>query len=311
MEPTEVDPDATWWCIKAGRGGVLEDDWLQQSLVSTGWGNSGGDFREVDCNTFRENDPSDYYQLSKFVGCGPDEMKEGDIVIAYAPNKGHVSGIGAVGEIHYDEELTFHHVSEEEAREYKVQDHYYWRPVTWFDLNTPVLVSDLPPRFQVQGADQLPTPPTLNQYGSLSSDRDRIESLIEAVQNAETVDASGEGFGPELESQIHDWVFENVSQLGLTNPRREVRTSVGKMDLVADSEDGEQVIEIKRGRAGDKALGQLLGYVGAYSEETGEEVHGKLIAEGFTPRVRAAVKQLPNISLHEFKVETTLRAVET
>lgn len=30
-----VDEETMWWCLKAGRGGVLEDDWLDRGIVTT------------------------------------------------------------------------------------------------------------------------------------------------------------------------------------------------------------------------------------------------------------------------------------
>lgn len=305
-----VSDETTWWCLKAGRGGVLEDDWLERSIVTTGWGNSGGDFRDVTSEEFQNRDESHNKQLSKFIGYHDEAMAEGDVVIAYAPEKGHISGVGTVGAIRYDEEQTFRYLSEEEAREAQVQDHYYWRPVSWFEWGTPVQVTDLSKRYQVNGSDQIPTPMTLNQYGTLATHRDRIETLAEEINDSETVITSGDGFGPERESQIQDWVVSNIRSLDLYNPSKEVRTAVGRIDVLAESAVGETVIEIKYGSAGDRALGQLLGYLGARGSETASPVQGILIAEDFTNRVRQAVSALDSVSLYKFEVQTTLEPVQ-
>ncbi|WP_157884817.1 endonuclease NucS domain-containing protein [Halorubrum aethiopicum] len=305
----QTEEDTTWWCLKAGRGGVLEDDWLDRNIVTTGWGDSAGDFRSVDPETFRDSDPSHNNQLSKFIGHHSDGMEENDIVIAYAPGKGHLTGVGKVGDIRYDEDQTFRYLSEQEAEEAKVADHYYWRPVSWFDWGTPVSVTDLSKRYQVNGSDQIPTPMTLNQYGSLATDRDRIETLVKEISETETVDISGDAFGPERESQIQEWVANNIRTLGLYNPEREVRTEAGRVDILAESENGETVIEIKYGRAGDRALGQLLGYVGVKSADQSQSVDGILIAESFTSRIKHAVSALDHISLYELDVSTTLHQV--
>lgn len=304
-----VDEATTWWCLKAGRGGVLEDDWLDQNIVTTGWGDSAGDFRNVEPEKFRESDPSPQNQLSKFVGYDDDGMEAGDVVIAYAPEKGHVTGFGKVENVRFDEDRTWRYLTEEEAKEAKVADHFYWRPVNWFDWGTPVSVSDLSSRFHVKGADQLPTPPTLNRYGTLRTKRDRIETLVQEANEAETVEPSTDGFGPEKESQIQNWVAENIRALNLFNPRKEVQTSVGDIDILADSENGETVIEIKRGRAGDRALGQLLGYMGARTKESESPVEGLLVAEDFTPRVQGSVSALDSVSLYIFDVNTSLKPV--
>ena len=104
-------------------------------------------------------------------------MEEGDVVISYASGKGHIVGVGGVGEIRYDDEQRFQYLFEEEAKDEKVQDRYYWRSISWFEWGTPVLVSDLSKRYQINGSDQIPTPMTLNQHGSLATDNGRIENL--------------------------------------------------------------------------------------------------------------------------------------
>jgi hypothetical protein len=304
-----VDDDTTWWCLKAGRGGVLEDDWIDRGIVTTGWGDSAGDFRDQEPEEFRNNDPSHNNQLSKFIGYHNGGMADGDVVIAYAPGKGHLTGVGEVGDIRYDEDQTFRYLGEEQANEAMVADHYYWRPISWFDWGTPVSVSDLSKRYQVNGSDQIPTPMTLNQYGTLATDRDRIETLAEEISETETVETSGDGFGPERESQIQEWVADNIRTLGLYNPQREVRTEVGRVDILAESDDGEAVIEIKYGRAGDRALGQLLGYMGSRSESESKSVEGILVAGSFTSRVEYAVSALERVSLYEFNVSTSLQQI--
>lgn len=303
-----VERETMWWCLKAGRGGVLEDDWLDQGIVSTGWGEEAGDFRNMEPSEFRDNDPDDQYQPSKFIGYHDKGIEDGDIVIAYAPEKGHISGVGKVGEIRYEEDRNWRYLSDDEAEDALVQDHYYWRPISWFDWETPIRVSDLSKRYQVNGSDQIPTPMTLNRYGTLADDRDRIETLAQEIHDCETV-RSSDGFGPDQESQIQDWLVDNIRTLNLYNPRKEVRTAVGRIDVLADSDDGEVAIEIKYGRAGDQALGQLLGYIGARSKESTSHIDGILVAEAFTSRVKTAVTTLDNVILYELDVSTKLNQV--
>ncbi|WP_276249188.1 endonuclease NucS domain-containing protein [Haladaptatus sp. YSMS36] len=305
-----VDDQTTWWCLKAGRGGVLEDDWIDQDIVTIGWGETG-DFRNLGKAEFRDKDPSHNQQLSKFLGYHEKGMRAGDVVVAYAPDKGHVSGVGVVDEPQYNPEQAFRYLTDDEARKAGVQDHYFSRPVSWFDWGTPVAVSDLSKQYQVNGQYQLPTPLTLNQYGSLKTDRDRIETLADEIYNSETVDTSDGGFGPERESEIQDWIVDNIRTLELSNPREEVQSSVGRMDILAESDTGETIIEVKFGRAGDRALGQLLGYMGARSTEIDSSITGIIVAESFTTRVKSAVSVIENVSLYKFKVRSTLEVVDS
>jgi hypothetical protein len=306
----DISEDATWWRLKAGREGVLEDDWLDRNIVTTGWGDGAPKFPADDPEEFVTSDTSSGKQLSKFVGYHSNAMSSGDIVVVYAPGKGHVSGVGRVSDIEFDPEQSFRYLTPDEAKQYKVADHYFIRPVEWFDWGTPVLLSDLPKRFQVQQKDQIPTPPTIQPFGTLETHRERIESLEEAVMNAETISPTQDGFGPEQENQIQQWIADNIRQLNGYNPRREVGTPVGRIDVLADTETGELVIEVKQGRAGDRALGQLLGYLACRKEEKGEiDVEGMLIAEDFTERVKMAVTALEHVELRRFSVQTILESV--
>lgn len=300
-----VDVDTMWWLLNAGRDGVLERDWLEQDIVTTGWGGVG-DFSKYDRDGFQNEDPSDQYVLSKFVGYHEEGMTEGDVVIAYAPVKGHVVGIGKVGEIRYDEDHSWIHLDEQRAIEAKVVDHYYQRPIDWFDWGTPVKVTELSKRFQVHGADQLTTGITLNRYGTLATHQDRIETLVEEVIQCEPIKPTRDVFGPQDESGIQEWIVNNIRELGLEKPKTEVHTSVGRMDVLATSEDGETIIEIKHGTAGDSALGQLLGYIGARREESSTSVNGILVADGFTSRVKKAVRGQEAVELYEIKVDVSL-----
>jgi hypothetical protein len=309
LDQFPVDAETAWWCLKAGRGGVLEDDWLDRRFVSVGWGDEGPDYREHDPASFRERDPSHRNQLSKFMGCHDEGMQTGDVVIAYAPEKGNVSGVGRVGEPKYDPDRTFRHLTEEQAAQAQVDDHYYWRPVSWFDWGTPVAVSHLSRRFQVNGRDQIPTPATLYRFGTLASDDDRIETLVEEIHAAETVDSSPDEFGPDRETEIQEWVVANARELGLVNPRREVKTDVGRIDVLAEDDNSEVVVELKRGRAGDRAIGQLLGYMGARRNDSSTPVRGLLIAESFTPRAREAASIIETVSLFEFDVTTSVNPI--
>lgn len=306
----DASKDAVWWRLKAGREGVLEDDWIDRSIVTTGWGRSAPDYPPESPEDFVEEDSSPNKQLSKFVGLHSDGMSEGDIVIVYAPGKGHVSGVGEVGEVRFDPEQSFRYLNSEEEEEYQVADHHFIRPVEWFDWGTPVLLNDLPRRFQVQQKDQIPTPPTLQPFGTLETDRERIEALQTAVTSAETISSEGEGFGPDQEDQIQQWVAENIRQLGGYNSRREVGTQVGRIDVLAETEGGEIVIEVKQGRAGDRALGQLLGYLACRRQEkVDQEVKGLLVAESFTQRMKMAVEAVDGVDLRQFTVETSLNQV--
>jgi hypothetical protein len=81
----------------------------------------------------------------------------------------------------------------------------------------------------------------------------------------------------------------------------------GFIDITArDSSGTIVVIELKAGRAGRDAIGQILSYMGdiAAEEESGK-VRGILIASDFDIKARAAARMVPNLILRKYSVRFT------
>lgn len=80
--------------------------------------------------------------------------------------------------------------------------------------------------------------------------------------------------------------------------------------LCIDKVSGEfVVIELKRGRSSDSAVGQVLRYIGWVEENLAkphQKVRGIIIAKEVDDALRLAVKGLPNISVHTYKVDFSL-----
>lgn len=96
-----------------------------------------------------------------------------------------------------------------------------------------------------------------------------------------------------IEAIIRDSI--DVQKLGLAFVATEYSTSLGRIDILAEDESGNNIpIEIKIGSAGDSAIGQLLGYMKALGVE-----HGIIIANEFSARVKAIAPSL-GIKLYPF-----------
>jgi len=115
-----------------------------------------------------------------------------------------------------------------------------------------------------------------------------------------------------LERDVHDYLASHLAELepGLTlhEDGVEYQTDAGRIDLLAIDTDQQLVaIEIKAGKAGDRALGQLLGYVGCLScqETIKRQIRGILVAAGFDNRVVYACKSLPNVKLMKYTLSFT------
>lgn len=87
--------------------------------------------------------------------------------------------------------------------------------------------------------------------------------FIETVPIREVWPTENAAFTPWLQSHIK--VLDDVLGLGLSNPQREPRREVGagdfRIDLVAETDFGDVVIENQYGRSDHRHLGQLVTYL--------------------------------------------------
>jgi RecB family endonuclease NucS len=71
------------------------------------------------------------------------------------------------------------------------------------------------------------------------------------------------------------------------------------------------VIELKRGRSSDSAVGQVLRYIGWVNEnlaKPGQRTRGIIIAKEVDDALRYAVKELENVRVLTYKVDFKLSA---
>lgn len=92
---------------------------------------------------------------------------------------------------------------------------------------------------------------------------------------------------------------------------QQYETDTGPMDVLAISKDRKRlmVVELKKGRASDVVIGQVLRYMGYVIEELAEEgqsVHGTIIALEDDPRLRRAVSVVPSIGVYLYQVSFKL-----
>ncbi len=89
--------------------------------------------------------------------------------------------------------------------------------------------------------------------------------------------------------------------------------AAGRIDLLARhrSKKGWLVVELKLGRSSDRAVGQLLRYMGwveSHLAKPGEEVAGAIVAESLDDRLRYALRALRgrNIRVFQYRVQLDL-----
>jgi restriction system protein len=88
-------------------------------------------------------------------------------------------------------------------------------------------------------------------------------------------------------------------------------TDAGAIDILAISRDGKKllVVELKRGRASDVVVGQILRYIGFVKEQIAEPeqiVEGAIIALEDDPKMRWALAAVPFIQFYRYQLSFKL-----
>ena len=92
---------------------------------------------------------------------------------------------------------------------------------------------------------------------------------------------------------------------------QQYQTDAGPIDILAVSKDKKRilVVELKKGRAGDTVVGQVLRYMGFVKEqiaEDGQSVEGIIIALEDDQKLRWALLNIPSVSLYKYEVSFKL-----
>ena len=93
--------------------------------------------------------------------------------------------------------------------------------------------------------------------------------------------------------------------------RKKFRTDTGEIDIFAMSKDKSKflVIELKRGRATDRVVGQIQSYMGYIKDELatkGQEVKGLIIGLDDDQRMKRALSINPQIEFRKYKIKFEL-----
>ncbi|MDE2843046.1 MAG: endonuclease NucS [Chloroflexota bacterium] len=151
--------------------------------------------------------------------------------------------------------------------------------------------------------------PTLNPYYVASP----APETTRHVPETDIEDPSDEARF-RLERDLQKALRSNIQQLEaglkIIDGGSEQSVGTGRIDITAkDSEGCLVVIELKAGRANLAAIGQLLSYMGSEISEQCSAVRGILIASDFDPRLVAAAKAVPNVSLVAYSHQFSFREV--
>ncbi len=160
---------------------------------------------------------------------------------------------------------------------------------------------------------------------NISRYREEIEKLIgglsapKIIVTDETVeDASAFA----MEKHLEDFLVQNWTQTELGKEYdiyeedgervgQQYATDTGPLDILAVSKDKKRllVVELKKGRASDAVVGQVLRYMGYVKEELaedGQEVCGAIIALEDDQRIRRALVMVPSVVFYRYQISFKL-----
>lgn len=158
--------------------------------------------------------------------------------------------------------------------------------------------------------------------------RDEIESLIGGATHSNLISADETIEDPiafAMEKHLEDFLVKNWGQTDLGMKYdiyeeegqlvgQQYATDTGPMDILAIRKDKKEllVVELKRGRASDVVVGQVLRYMGYVLQELaepGQTVRGVIIALEDDQRIRRALAASPNIDFFRYQVSFKLLKV--
>jgi restriction system protein len=125
-----------------------------------------------------------------------------------------------------------------------------------------------------------------------------------------------------MEKHLEDFLVQNWTQTELgkeydvyaeegESVGQQYLTDTGPLDILAISKDKKRllVVELKKGRASDVVVGQILRYMGYVQEElaeTGQTVSGVIIALENDQRIRRALAVVPTIIFYRYEISFKL-----
>jgi restriction system protein len=156
---------------------------------------------------------------------------------------------------------------------------------------------------------------TITQYGA------EIEKLLSGEVTPTLVSTDATVEDPvefALEKHLEHFLVQNWAQTELGRDYdifeedgekvgQQYPSDTGPMDVLAVRKDKSEllVVELKKGRASDAVVGQVLRYMGFVAQELAEPnqtVRGVIIAQEDDQRLKRALAMTPNISFYRYQV---------
>lgn len=164
---------------------------------------------------------------------------------------------------------------------------------------------------------------TVNDLSKFAEEINRLMSGITPPGIIGTDDSIEDPSAFAMEKHLEDFLVANWSKTILgrefsifeeegEQAGQQYQTDTGPIDILAISKDKRTllVLELKKGRATDVVVGQILRYMGYVKEELAEpnqQVKGAIIAMEDDTRLRRALSVVPNIDFYRYEVSFKLK----
>lgn len=161
-----------------------------------------------------------------------------------------------------------------------------------------------------------------NEYGTLTVAQTGLDEFPEA-EEVDITDEEKDLLFP-LESHLRDFIAQNIDSIKINGKTLklyrdeherdgiEYPTDVGSIDILAKDNEGNFVIfELKLSRGADRALGQILRYMGWVKRKLakGGGVKGVIIAKHVDEKLKYAATVTSDITLLEYELDFKIKEV--
>ncbi|MGY6216964.1 endonuclease NucS domain-containing protein [Methylolobus aquaticus] len=129
-------------------------------------------------------------------------------------------------------------------------------------------------------------------------------AVIEPKADEENEPGQRIGLERDMQAALRLRIDQLEPGLKIADEGAERSVESGFIDITASDASGEVVvIELKTGVAGQRAIAQILSYMGDVAvENEGTKVRGILVAAEFDAKAKAAARMVPNLSLRKYSV---------
>jgi len=203
----------------------------------------------------------------------------------------------------------------------EVSGEYYYVPGDVLPHRRPVLwLSQTINRADMSDALKYSTG-SIGAISTITGYQDEIEKLIGRESKPLIMSTDGTIEDPiafALEKHLEDFLVANWSKTDLGKSYdiyeeegekvgQQYPTDTGQIDILAISKDKKSLlaVELKKGRASDVVVGQVLRYMGYIQEELaepGQKVRGLIIALEDDQRIKRALAVVPSIEFYRYQV---------